>query len=132
MNTGYIPKIGASGIDNPFKATFGSNAFSARVSTDPLQMSQMIQMGLHHLDPSASVQSVQSGSFKDVLNNTLQNVNQTMAAPDALMHEAMTTGSVDVHDVMIANAKSELVVNIAAQMTTKVIQAYDRILQIQI
>jgi len=48
------------------------------------------------------------------------------------MHEAMTTGSVDVHDVMIANAKSELVVNIAAQMTTKVIQAYDRILQIQI
>lgn len=71
-------------------------------------------------------------SFKAVLGNVVHNVNETLAAPDALMHDAITTGNVDVHDVMVANAKSELLLNVTTQVATKVIQAYDRILQIQI
>ncbi len=71
-------------------------------------------------------------SFKSVLGNVVHSVNETMGAPDALMHEAMTTGNVDVHDVMVANAKSEVLLNVTTQIATKVIQAYDRILQIQI
>ena len=69
---------------------------------------------------------VQKVNFKDTLAHTLQSVNETVSAPDAMMQKAMTTGEYDVHDVMIANAKAELAVN----MTTQV--AYDRILQIQI
>lgn len=71
-------------------------------------------------------------SFQQVLGNTLNTVNGVISKPDALMHEAMTTGRVDVHEVMIANAKAELTVNMTAQMVTKVVQAYDKILQIQI
>jgi flagellar hook-basal body complex protein FliE len=71
-------------------------------------------------------------SFKSVLGNVVHNVNETLNTPDALMKEAMTTGNVDVHDVMVANAKSELLLNVTTQIATKVIQAYDRILQIQI
>jgi len=71
-------------------------------------------------------------SFKEVMGNTVSNVNNVIAAPDGLMKEAMTTGRVDIHEVMIANAKAELAVNMTSQIVTKVVQAYDRILQIQI
>ena len=46
--------------------------------------------------------------------------------------DAMTTGNVDVHDLMVANAKAELLVSVTTQVATKVVQAYDKILQIQL
>lgn len=75
---------------------------------------------------------VQGPTFKDVMGGVVSNVNETLGAPDALMRQSMTGGTVDVHDVMIANAKAELAINVTAQVATKVVQAYDRILQIQI
>ncbi len=90
------------------------------------------------LDPMPAMSSLsqtegtQPGGFKNMLADMVKGVNQTVSAPDALMQQAMTTGGVDVHDVMIANAKAELAVNITAQVVTKVIQAYDRVLQIQV
>lgn len=84
---------------------------------------------VQHMQPAAAPSGP---NFKDALSNLVQNVNDTMSAPDAMMQASMTSGSVDVHDVMIANAKAELVVNVTAQVATKVMQAYDRILQIQI
>ncbi|MBX2861234.1 MAG: flagellar hook-basal body complex protein FliE [Vampirovibrio sp.] len=71
-------------------------------------------------------------SFKDVVVNNLQGLNNTLHKPDELLHQAITTGNVDPHQVMIANAKAELTINIAAQTATKVVQAYDRIVQIQV
>jgi len=44
----------------------------------------------------------------------------------------MGSENVDIHDVMTAMAKAELAVNIATTATGKVIQAYDKIMQIQI
>ena len=40
--------------------------------------------------------------------------------------------NVDIHDVMTAMAKSEISVNIATQITVKVINAYDRVMQISV
>ena len=40
--------------------------------------------------------------------------------------------NVDIHDVMTAMAKAELGVNIATGITGKVIQAYEKITQIQV
>lgn len=106
---GYIPPISVHKVSNPFA---------------------MEGIGKHfQLDMPSDVPKT---SFKAVMNQVVENVNETLGAPDKLMNEAMTTGSVDVHDVMVANAKSELAVNITTQVATKVVQAYDRILQIQI
>lgn len=106
MNIGYIPKLSMTeGVKNPFQAAM----------------------------PKLQLQGeVQKPNFQDALMNTLDSVNQAAQAPDAMMHEAMTTGSVDVHDVMVANAKAELLLSVTTQVATKVVQAYDRILQIQI
>ena len=40
--------------------------------------------------------------------------------------------NVDIHDVMTAMAKSEISINVATQITGKVIQAYDKVMQIQV
>ena len=40
--------------------------------------------------------------------------------------------NVDVHDVMTAMSKAELSITIATTVTGKVIQAYDKIMQLQI
>lgn len=109
MNPGYIPKLSLNSLESPFKL-HGAGSMPA------LQM------------PAET----QGPTFKDALSGLVKNVNDTMTAPDALMHSAMTTGGADVHDVMVANAKAELMVNVTAQVATKVVQAYDRILQIQI
>lgn len=110
MNNQFIPRLSFDGVDKAFQASF-----TGRV--------QKFQMG---------TDATQGAAFKDAMSNVLSQVNGAAQAPDALMHNAMTVGNVDVHDVMIANAKAELAVNLTAQVATKVVQAYDRILQIQI
>ena len=40
--------------------------------------------------------------------------------------------NIDIHDVMIAMSKSEITVNVATQAVGKVIQAYDKVMQIQV
>lgn len=107
MNIGYIPKLSlAEGVSNPFQAG----------AMPKLQLDS----------------DVKKPSFQDAIVNVLDHVNQASEVPEAMMHDAMTTGGVDVHDVMVANAKAELLVSITTQVATKVVQAYDKILQIQI
>jgi len=110
MNIGSIPKLSIDRVQNPF------------------QMGQITKMqpNLEALD------GAEKPSFQNVLSHAVQNVNDTVTAPDTLMHDALTTGSVDVHDLMIANSKAELLVSITTQVATKVVQAYDKILQIQL
>jgi flagellar hook-basal body complex protein FliE len=72
------------------------------------------------------------GNFRDLAINL---VNQTSASTDkteALMQDMMNGGKADVHDVIIANTQAELSINLMTATLTKLIQAYDRILQIQL
>ena len=84
--------------------------------------------------PSASgLEKAEATSFKGVMSDLVQNVNNEIAKPDALLADLMSgKPNVDVHDVMTAMAKAELGVSVATQITTKIINAYDRISQIQI
>lgn len=72
-------------------------------------------------------------NFKGVMSGLAQNLNQQMNAPDQLLKASMSGNSdVDIHDVMTAMAKAEISVNVATQVTSKVIQAYDKIMQISV
>ena len=67
------------------------------------------------------------------MSGLVENFNNELNAPDNLLKDAMTgNNNVDIHDVMTAMAKSEISVNVATQVVGKVIQAYDRVMQIQI
>ncbi len=71
-------------------------------------------------------------SFKDVLVGMGKDLNNTVKAPDKVLKDAITENGADIHDVMIAISKSELNVSIATQITTKVIQAYEKVMSIQV
>ncbi len=79
------------------------------------------------------VEKPETQDFKAVFSGLVENLNTQMEAPDNMMKDmAMGNSNVDIHDVMTAMAKAELGVNIATGITGKIIQAYDKISQIQI
>lgn len=86
--------------------------------------------------PSARMNRVEEPStsdFQSVMSGLVENMNTSMNAPDNLLKDVMMgSENVDIHDVMTAMAKAELTVNIATTAVGKVVQAYDRIMQIQI
>ena len=86
--------------------------------------------------PSARMDRIETpatGDFKSVFSGLVENFNKELNAPDNLLKDAMSGNkNVDVHDVMIAMSKSEISVNVATTAIGKVIQAYDKIMQIQV
>ena len=79
------------------------------------------------------VERPETQDFKQVLSGLVENFNTELNAPDNLLKDAMSGSmNVDIHDVMTAMAKSEISVNVATQITGKVIQAYDKVMQIQV
>lgn len=72
-------------------------------------------------------------SFKNVMSGLTNGLNQDLNAPEKLLKSVMAGDeNVDIHDVMTAMAKAEISVNVATQVTTKVIQAYEKISQISV
>ena len=79
------------------------------------------------------VEEVGTTDFSSVMSGLVENLNIQMEAPDNLMKDvAMGNTNVDIHDVMTSMAKAELGINIATTITGKLIQTYDKIMQIQI
>ena len=93
----------------------------------------MSQTGMGYGRISNIESTDKTSNFKDVLTNMVSNVNEQMNQPDDLLAKAASgTGDVDVHDVMIAMSKAELTLTVATTAVTKVIQAYEKITQIQV
>lgn len=86
--------------------------------------------------PSARINRIEdntSPDFKQVMSGLVENLNTELNAPDNMLKDVMQgSKNVDIHDVMTAMAKSEISINVATQITGKVIQAYDKIMQIQV
>src|SRR5574344_686797 len=86
--------------------------------------------------PSARMNRVEepaTGDFKQVMSGLIEKFNGELNAPDSLMKDVMNgSDDVDIHDVMTAMAKAEINVNVATQFTGKIIQTYDKIMQLQV
>lgn len=70
--------------------------------------------------------------FKEVFSGLLENVDKTVKAPDQVMEDHILGNGADIHDVMIAMSKAELAINLSTQVTTKVVQAYEKVMSIQL
>lgn len=91
--------------------------------------------GVKNMTPTQldSMDSTQKGGFKDVMSGLANNLNNDIKAPNELLSKSMSGSSdVDIHDVMVAMSKAEISVSVATQITSKVIQAYDKIMQISV
>jgi len=99
-----------------------------------IQKSRVIP-GFGNLPPArlGSVDNEQTVSFSQMMNNMVDNLNTQMNEPDNMLKDVMSGNkNVDIHDVMTAMSKAEISISIATQVTGKVIQAYDRIMQINV
>lgn len=80
-----------------------------------------------------SLDDTPKASFKDVMGGLSNGLNNEVNKPDQLLKRVMSgDDSVDIHDVMIAMANAEMSISVATQVTSKVIQAYDKITQISV
>ncbi len=80
-----------------------------------------------------SIEQPETTNFKSVFSGLVENLNTEMEKPDQLMNQQMMGNkNVDIHDVIAAISKAELGVNVATQVTGKVIQTYEKVMQIQV
>ncbi len=94
-----------------------------------------LDTGFSNMEPARITRMEDKGmpDFKQVMSGLVENLNTELNAPDNMLKDIMSgSKNVDIHDVMTAMAKSEISINVATQVTGKVIQAYDRIMQIQV
>ena len=79
------------------------------------------------------IEGPDTADFSSVMSGLVENLNNEMNAPDNLLKDVMMGNeNVDVHDVMTAMSKAEISISVATTAVGKVIQAYDKIMQMQI
>ena len=103
------------------------NIFSNAASSMPIDEFSQKGFGASNLKETDGV------SFKNVLSGLVSNLNSEVEKPDQLFNQQLMGNSdVDIHDVMTAVAKAELGVSLAAQVTSKVVTAYNTVMNISI
>ena len=81
----------------------------------------------------SALKETNGADFKTVLSGLVSNLNHEVEKPDQLLTQQMMGNSdVDVHDIMTAVAKAELGVTLATQVTSKVVNAYNTVMNISI
>ena len=80
---------------------------------------------------SLNSDDINTKSFKEVVGDMMASINEVTNKPEQMAHAAMQ-GKADIHDVMASIAQSELTVQAATTITGKILQTYEKIMQIQI
>ncbi len=71
-------------------------------------------------------------SFGNVLSDMLGNVNKMMNKSEELTQAAVTTGKVNLHEVMIAMAEEEVALGLTTQVAGKFISTVEKLTQMQV
>lgn len=96
------------------------------------QVSRIDDFSMKGFGTSALKES-NGADFKTVLSGLVSNLNTEIQKPDQLMNQQlMGNPDVDIHDVMTAIAKADISISMAAQMTSKVVTAYNTVMNISI
>jgi flagellar hook-basal body complex protein FliE len=102
------------------------------LDTQPIQVYRMPEQPLSNNFQYMEDSAGGVNNFRNVMLQMVSGVNETTSKPDELMREALAGGPADIQDVMMATTKAELAVSLTSQMLTKVIQAYEKLSQVQI
>ena len=71
-------------------------------------------------------------SFGETMASMVNKANDLMSEPERLSIRAVTTGDVDIHEVMIALGKSEVAFKLMTAVTQKTIGAFDKLTSMQV
>lgn len=70
--------------------------------------------------------------FGDMLTKGLREVSNLEFQADAVTESLATGGGAKVHDVMIANTKSSVAVDLLVQVRNRAVEAYQEIMRMQV
>ena len=74
----------------------------------------------------------QAGSFKDMLLDSIQDVNNMQQQADQAVETLMTGGEVDPAEVLTAVQKADLAFRLMMQMRNKMMQVYQEVKDIRV
>jgi len=77
-------------------------------------------------------QAESTGSFGEMLKGSMDKLNQSQLDADSAINGFLKGDITDVHSVMIALQKADMNLRLALQVRSKVIQAYEEIVRMQI
>lgn len=75
---------------------------------------------------------VGGGSFSELLNNALKELNNTQVKADNLTLGLLTGEIQDIHQVTVAMQEAKLSMQLAVEVRNKVIEAYQEISRMQV
>lgn len=81
---------------------------------------------------ASATNEIDGKSFGETLSQMIGKANNLMGEPERLSVEAVTTGKVDIHEVMIALGKSEVAFKLMTSVNQKVIGAFDKLTSMQV
>ncbi len=96
------------------------------------QFPKLPSTGMPGLQGRISNDQVGGNSFGETMLSMLNSANETLSKPEKLSIRAVTTGDVDIHEVMIALGKSEVAFKLITSVTQKVVGAVDKLTSMQI
>ena len=103
------------------------NIFSNQMSSMPIDEFSQKSFG------ASAIKSSGNADFKTVFSGLVSKLNSEVEKPDQLLNESlMGNPNVDVHDVMTAIAKADIGITLATQVTSKVVTAYNTVMNISI
>jgi flagellar hook-basal body complex protein FliE len=82
--------------------------------------------------PASSPQNDALGSFKDMLDDAVSQVNQQQLDADGTIAKFAAGEISDIHDVMIAVEKAGLSLQYTIQIRNKMLEAYQEIMRMQV
>ncbi|MEY4615868.1 MAG: hypothetical protein RJB66_828 [Pseudomonadota bacterium] len=77
-------------------------------------------------------QPVDGKSFGDTLKDAIQEVNQLQKVSDKKMQDLATGKTDNIPDVMIAAEKADIALKLMVQVRSKIIDAYQEIMKMQV
>lgn len=90
-------------------------------------------LGFGALSPKpASPQSEVAGSFKDMFDDALGQVNKLQLDSDNSIANFAAGNITDIHDVMIAVEKASISMQYTLQIRNKMLEAYQEIMRMQV
>ncbi len=70
--------------------------------------------------------------FSNILSEAIDNIEETEAAEQAANNALLTGESDDIHTALIAAQKAEIAVSYAVQIRNKLVESYDKIMNMQV
>lgn len=74
----------------------------------------------------------EGNSFANILQSAVDQINETELAAQAANEAVLTGESDDLHTAVIAAQKAEIAVSYAAEIRNRMLEAYDKIMNMQI